>query len=60
MQPIIVRVINKVCCEKMQKMLDKKIITHHVLEPTNGHNAWNFYWGDEVIFYCPFCRERCF
>jgi len=44
--------IDKVCCHKMQIKLDDKSIT------LRGN--WNFYWGDEVIFYCPFCGERCF
>ena len=51
MQLVIRKVIDKVCCEKMGKMLDKKAITH---------SEWNFYWNDCVIFYCPFCGESCF
>ena len=53
------QVIEKVCCEKMQEMLDEEIITHNVLKPISGHNGWNFYWGDKVIFYCPWCGESC-
>ena len=44
--------IDKICCDKMEKKLDKWEIT--------SRNNWNFYWGNEVIFYCPFCGERCF
>ncbi len=61
MQPVIRRVIDKICCDKMQGMLDKKRITHHVLTGSiNGHNAWNFYLGDTVIFHCPWCGESCY
>jgi len=47
-----IRIIDKVCCETMQIKLDNGSIALR--------NNWNFYWGDEVIFYCPFCGKRCF
>ena len=60
MKLVIRRVIDKVCCKDMQEALNKKIITHHIFGEIPKHNAWNFYLGDDVIFYCPWCGEECF
>ena len=61
MRIILKYVIEKVCCNNMQEYLDKGLITHHVLQPNlKGHNYYNFYLGDKVIFYCPWCGEECY
>ena len=56
MRLVIKRVIDKVCCRRMQEALDDKNVTH---------NEWNFFFGNQdegscwVIFYCPWCGEDC-
>ena len=51
MRLVIRRVIDKICCDKMKKELVSGKITH---------GEWNFYYGDDTIFYCPWCGEPCY
>ena len=50
MRLVIRRVIDKVCCDKMQRKLDEGKVTH---------TEWNFFYGGDVIFFCPWCSESC-
>ena len=51
MRLVIRRVIDKACCDRMAKKISEKKVTH---------NEWNFFYGNDLIFYCPFCGEECF
>ena len=50
MRLIIKRVIDKVCCDKMEKELASGKITY---------SEWNFYYNGDTIFFCPWCGEAC-
>ena len=51
MRLVIRKVINKICCDKMKDKIANGKVTH---------NEWNFFYGEDVIFYCPFCGEACY
>jgi hypothetical protein len=56
MRLVIRKLIDKVCCEKMQNALDNLDVIC---------NEWNFFFESKekdlfyVIFYCPWCGEDC-
>ena len=51
MKLVIRKVIDKICCDRMK---DK------ILEGKVTNNEWNFFYDEDIIFYCPFCGEECY